>query len=84
VRDWLALLSYEIVTVRPYLYRLPRTPRGSIESVVPSMLYRGWFYPWPAAAYVIKARKRVYTMTPIRPRLRERRAVFGGLAEPSA
>jgi len=84
VRDWLALLSYEIVTVRPYLYRLPRAPRGSMESVVPSILYRGWFYPWPAAAYVIKARKRVYTLTPIRPRLRERRAVFGGLAEPSA
>ena len=48
------------------------------------VLYRGWFYPWPAAAYVIKARKRVYTLTPIRPRLRERRPVFGGLVEPSA
>lgn len=84
VRDWLALLSYEIVDVRPYLYRLPRAPRGSIESAVPSILYRGWFYPWPAAAYVIKARKRVYTLTPIRPRLRERRPVFGGLVEPSA
>jgi SAM-dependent methyltransferase len=84
VRDWLALLSYEIVNVQPYLYRLPRAPRGSIESTVPSILYRGWFYPWPAAAYVIKARKRVYTLTPIRPRLRERRAVFGGLVEPSA
>jgi len=84
VRDWLALLSYEIVDVRPYLYRLPRAPRGSIESAVPSILYRGWFYPWPAAAYVIKARKRVYTLTPIRPRLRERCPVFGGLVEPSA
>jgi len=84
VRDWLALLSYEIVDVRPYLYRLPRAPRGSIESAVPSILYRGWFYPWPAAAYVIKARKRVYTLTPIRPRLRDRRPVFGGLVEPSA
>ncbi len=84
VRDWLGLLSYEIVTVRPYLYRLPRAPRGSIESAIPSILYRGWFYPWPAAAYVIKARKRVYTLTPIRPRLRERRTVFGGLVEPSA
>jgi hypothetical protein len=51
---------------------------------VPSILYRGWFYPWPAAAYVIKARKRVYTLTPIRPRMRERRPVFGGLVEPSA
>jgi SAM-dependent methyltransferase len=84
IRDWLGLLSYEIVSVRPYLYRLPRDLRGSIEAAIPSILYRNWFYPWPAAAYVIKARKRVYTLTPIRPRLRERRAVFGGLAEPSA
>src|ERR1019366_6154415 len=84
VRDWLALLSYEIVNVRPYLYRLPRDPGGSIEAAIPGVLYRRWFYPWPAAAYVIKARKRVYTLTPIRPRLRERRRVFDGLAEPSA
>jgi SAM-dependent methyltransferase len=84
VRDWLGLLSYEIVSMRPYLYSLPREPRGSIESAIPGILHRGWVYPWPAAAYVIKARKRIYTLTPIRPRLRERRPVFGGLAEPSA
>lgn len=84
VRDWLRLLSYEIVSVRPYLYRLPRTPRGALEAALPSMLRRGWFYPWPSAAYVIKARKRVYTLTPIRPRLREWRTVIGGLVEPRA
>ena len=84
VRDWLGLLSYEILSVRPYLYRIPRALRASPESAVPGILRRGWFYPWPAAAYLIKARKRVYTLTPIRPRLRERPRVFGGLAEPSA
>jgi SAM-dependent methyltransferase len=84
VRDWLGLLSYEIVSVRPYLYRLPRDPGAGKPSAIPSILYRRWFYPWPSAAYVIKARKRVYTLTPIRPRLRERRHVFDGLAEPSA
>jgi len=84
VRDWLGLLSYEIVSVRSYLFRLPRDTGAGIESAIPSILYRGWFYPWPSAAYLIKARKRVYTLTPIRPRLRERRPVFDGLAEPSA
>jgi SAM-dependent methyltransferase len=84
VRDWLGLLSYEIVSQRAYLYRMPRDPRGSIDASIPAMLHRRWFYPWPSAAYVIKARKRVYTLTPIRPRLRERRPVFDGLAEPSA
>jgi SAM-dependent methyltransferase len=84
VRDWLGLLSYEIVSARPYLFHLPRDPRGSVEAAIASFLCRGWFYPWPAAAYVIKARKRVYTLTPIRPKPRERRAVLGGLMEPSA
>jgi SAM-dependent methyltransferase len=83
VRDWLHVLSYEIVTERAYLYRLPRQPRTSLDSAVVSILRRGWFYPWPASAYVIKARKRVYTLTPIRPRLRERLRVLGGLVEPS-
>jgi SAM-dependent methyltransferase len=83
VRDWLGLLSYEIVSLRPYLYHLPRSPRAELEVTVSRMLDRGWSYPWPAAAYVIKARKRVYTLTPIRPRLRERRPVLGGLVEPS-
>jgi SAM-dependent methyltransferase len=83
VRDWLGLLSYEIISHQPYLYHLPRSPRATVEGTVPHMLHRGWFYPWPAGAYVIKARKRVYTLTPIRPRLRERRPVLGGLVEPS-
>jgi hypothetical protein len=76
-------LSYEIVSHQAYLYHLPRTPSSPVEATALSMLHRGWFYPWPAAAYVIKARKRVYTLTPIRPRLRERRSVLGGLVEPS-
>jgi SAM-dependent methyltransferase len=84
VRDWLGLLSYEIVSVRSYLYQLPRTPHGDLDATIPKMLHRGLFYPWPAAAYLIKARKRLYTLTPIRPRLRERRTVLGGLVEPSA
>ena len=84
VRDWLGLLSYEIVSMQSYLYRLPSSPRATIDAVIPSMLHRGWFYAWPAAAYLIKARKRLYTLTPIRPRLlRERRPVLGGLVEPS-
>jgi SAM-dependent methyltransferase len=83
VRDWLGLLSYEIVTVRAYLYRTPRRLQGTVEAAIPGIIRRGWLYPWPASAYLIKARKRVYTVTPVRPRLPERWRVFGGLVEPS-
>jgi SAM-dependent methyltransferase len=82
VRDWLHVLSYEIVTERPYLYRLPRQPRASLEGAILSILRRSWFYPWPASAYVIKARKRVYTLTPIRPRLRKLLRLLGRLVDP--
>jgi hypothetical protein len=41
--------------------------------------------PLPAAAWLIKARKHVYRMTPLRHRFfRERRRVLGALPEPTA
>jgi hypothetical protein len=47
------------------------------------MLRRGLLNPLPASGYLLKARKRVYTLTPVRPRLREQPAVLGGLVEPT-
>ena len=47
------------------------------------MLRAGLTYPLPGGAYLIKARKRVYTMTPIRPRLRDKPAVIGALVKPT-
>lgn len=79
IRDWLRLLGYEVAEARHYLYEAPWG-----ESVGgPRMLRRGLFYPLPPGAYLIKARKRVYAVPPLRLRLPERRQVLGGLAEPS-
>ena len=82
VRDWFALLGFEVTAVRRYLYRLPLTPRrGASISVKAS-----GFTPHrllPAGAYLIKARKRTYTLTPVRPKWRERRSMVGGLVEPT-
>ena len=41
---------------------------------------------WPrfSGAYLLRARKRVHSMTPVRMRKRLRTAVIGGLAEPAA
>ncbi|HTV51162.1 MAG TPA: hypothetical protein VME21_08235, partial [Steroidobacteraceae bacterium] len=47
------------------------------------MLRRSLFNPLPAGAYLLKARKRVFTLTPIRPRFREKPAVLGGLVKPT-
>ena len=83
LRDWFALLGFEITSVHRYLKRLPVTPRRSVPSAGPTADTLESNPLLPAAAYLIKARKRTYTLTPIRPKRRERRALVGGLVEPT-
>jgi hypothetical protein len=84
MRDWLGLLGFEIVDVRRYLFAPPWTQRLSGRT-------RGWLEergpqlaPWLAGAYLLKACKRVRTLTPIRPAWQKAPAVVGGLAEPTS
>jgi hypothetical protein len=77
------LLGYEVVAATRYLYLSPWSRGLSPGKGTGRLLYRGLTHPLPAGAYLLKARKRVYTMTPIRPRLRERPAVLGGLVKPT-
>jgi SAM-dependent methyltransferase len=83
VTDWLELLGYDVGLTRGYLFTPPwggTAPRPGVPS---ALLRRGWLKPWPAGAYLLKARKRVYTLTPIRPRMRERAQPIGGLVKPT-
>lgn len=83
LRDWLVLLGYEVVAERHYLYASPWAtgPTGEDNGTI---LRRGLLNPLPAGAYLLKARKRVYTLMPIRPRFREKPAVLGGLVKPTS
>jgi len=83
VRDWLVLLGYEVVAARHYLFRSPW--RGGLSPNEGSGRYlRRGLNPLPASGYLLKARKRVYTLTPVRPRFREKQpAVLGGLVKPT-
>ncbi len=87
VREWLVLLGYEIVATRAYLHCVPwgsgapATPETAEHS---PLLQRTWFNPLPAGAWMLKARKRIRALTPIRPRLREKQpAVIGQLVKPT-
>lgn len=81
LRDWLRLLGYEVGDARRYLHELP----WGEPHAVTGRIRRSWWYPLPGGAFVIKARKRLHSLTPLRPRLRERRSrVLGGLTEPSS
>jgi SAM-dependent methyltransferase len=81
VREWLVLLGYEVVAARHYAFRVP-WGSVSLDGGTGPYLRRG-LNPLPAGAYLLKARKRVYTLTPIRPRFREKPAVLGGLVKPT-
>jgi SAM-dependent methyltransferase len=82
LRDWLKLLGFEVVDSRRYLFSLPFSASSPSSQ---RFFERSGNYLWPmfAGGYLIKARKRVYTLTPIRPRWRLRAKVVGGLIEPS-
>lgn len=76
VRDWLKLLGYEVVLQKGYLYS---RPWGQRTASARRILRRGLFNPLPAAAWILKARKHVYRLTPLRHRFfqRELRPVIG-------
>ena len=83
LRDWLRLLGFDVIEVRRFVHGLP------IESVATGPIARGLerfgrhLDGRLGNAYLLKARKRVYTMTPIRPRRRSARALAGAVVEPT-
>jgi SAM-dependent methyltransferase len=83
LREWLVLLGFEVVAARRYLYLSPWSRGLGSGKGTRRMLRAGLTYPLPAGAYLLKARKRVYTLTPVRPRVREKPAVIGGLVKPT-
>jgi len=83
MRDWLKLLGFEVTDARRYLFTPPwgaAAPRS--QRLLEGAGERLW--PLLAGAYLLKARKRVYCLTPIRPRWRSAKPVVGGLLEPTA
>ncbi|HTC15880.1 MAG TPA: methyltransferase domain-containing protein [Steroidobacteraceae bacterium] len=83
LREWLVLLGFEVVAAQRYLYLSPWSRGLARGEGAARMLRAGLTYPLPASAFLLKARKRVYTLTPIRARFREKPAVIGGLVKPT-
>ena len=79
LRDWLRLLGFDVVTARRFLHAPP------LERLARGGLARGLEHVGAqmgghlGSLYLIKARKRVYTLTPIRPK-RRRLPVLAGAA----
>lgn len=81
LKDWLALLGFDVVTVRHFFYRPPLQRRGFMKRLKILERFGARYWPVFGAGYVVVARKRVLTMTPVRPRWRSRRRLAAaGLA----
>lgn len=83
VKDWVALLGFDVVKTERYFFRPPLKNRAIMHKL-------GFMEPlgrrlWPrmAGAYILVAQKRVTTVTPIKPRWQPRRSMLGDLARPS-
>jgi SAM-dependent methyltransferase len=84
LRDWMALLDFEVASVYGYLGPMPitRRPRRMADGTVRQAEYRSR-RPLTAGAYLLKARKRVQTLTLVRPKRRSRQLVLVPAAGPT-
>ncbi len=73
LKDWLALLGFDIIMTCNYFYRPPLRHAGFMRRLgFLERLGKRW-WPFLGGAYVMVAKKRVVTLTPIKPRWRPRR-----------
>lgn len=84
IKDWLALLGFDARYSKGFFFRPPLQHEGLMRrlKVLEKIGHRCW--PFAGAVYIIVAKKRVMTMTPIRPRWRATTLVGASLAKPSA
>ena len=84
LRDWLGLLGFEVTQAQRYLFVPPWTQRISPRNRERLERHGSRFASPLAGAYLLKAVKRVRSLTPIRPAWNRAPAVVGGIAEPTS
>ncbi|NOX76737.1 MAG: methyltransferase domain-containing protein [Gammaproteobacteria bacterium] len=68
LKDWLKLLGFDIVTCKRYFYRPPLAHRGMMRRLrFLDRIGKRWL-PFFGAGYIVVARKRVATLTPLKTR----------------
>ncbi len=83
VKDWLSLLGFDVTHEAPLFFRPPLPYEGLLRRL--HFMERAGRRLWPVfgGGYVILARKRISTLTPIRLRWKRRKALVPGLIEPT-
>lgn len=68
IRDWLALLGFEMVAVRYHFYRPPIGQHALFNKLLFLESCGAKWWAFGGGGYVLLAKKRVSTLTPIKPR----------------
>lgn len=85
IKDWLALLGFDVVQVSPCFIRSPFRDERWLRTLDAIARLGNLTAPVLSGAYLMVAKKRVMKMTPIKTRWQPKRRLVGvGLAEPSA
>lgn len=85
LKDWLSLLGFDTVLLRYFFYRPPLQHTVTMAQLGRMEEWGGRFCSPLGGAYLLLAKKRIATLTPIKPRWRTaRRLINVGLTEPSA
>ena len=85
LKDWLALLGFDELTVKGHFFRPPFRSESLMHRLRSMEKLRHQLPPYVSGAYLLVATKRVTTLTPARPRWQPRRRLVAvGVAEPSA
>lgn len=82
LKDWLQLLEYKLMGGHMMYYRPPLQNERVMDRLYFLDKVGDRWLPMMAAAYVVVAKKRVFGVTPLRPRLRRKPAIGPGLSEP--
>lgn len=78
IRDWLALLGFDTVLSRTLFFRPPFSHAGVLQRLDFLERIGGRWWPRLGGVYIVVAKKRVTTLTPIKPRWRPRRSLLQG------
>ncbi len=81
IKDWLTLLGFDISMIRYGFFRPPMGRKAVVERLgFMESWGRNW-WPFLGGVYLIVAKKKVATLTPIKPRWRPRRSMVTGLSD---
>lgn len=85
LRDWLTLLDFEIIKTECFYFRPPLENTSVMQRLNFMEQLGRYCWPWWGGIYLLVAKKRVFSMTPIKLQWQtRRRMITAGLVEPSA